>query len=282
MIHLGLTGWPLSHSLSPKIHNAALQAVELEGRYSLYPLALDDVRGLVALLNNIRSGALQGLNVTIPYKQTVIPLLDELTPIAAAIGAVNTIYLRDNKLIGDNTDAPGFLSDLKRFIRNWESEIGSGRSALILGAGGSARAATYALLSDEWKVTLAARRSEQAKALIAQLSNPKSSLARIDYHPAAFRSLFSTLDLIVNATPVGMFPETEASPWPEGLPFPAKAVVYDLVYNPRETRFVRDARAAGLSATTGVRMLVEQAALSFEIWAGCVAPRPIMFSALEE
>ena len=115
MIKLGLIGYPVGHSLSPKIQNAALQACGLEGDYSLFPVAPDDMQTLKDLLDDVRSGEMTGLNVTIPHKQNVIPLLDELTPTARAIGAVNIIYIRGDKLIGDNTDAPGFLSDLKSF-----------------------------------------------------------------------------------------------------------------------------------------------------------------------
>ncbi|HXQ37917.1 MAG TPA: hypothetical protein VN843_28175, partial [Anaerolineales bacterium] len=113
MIQLGLIGYPLSHSLSPKIHKAALHVCKLDGDYSLFAIHPDDRKGLQGLLSRVCSGEIQGLNVTIPYKQNVIPFLDELTPTAKAIGAVNTIYLRENKLIGENTDASGFLSDLK-------------------------------------------------------------------------------------------------------------------------------------------------------------------------
>ena len=122
---LGLIGFPLGHSLSPKIHAAALKACGLQGTYSLFPISPDDKQGLHSLLARVRAGEIHGLNVTIPHKQNVIPLLDELTPTAKAIGAVNTIYLRDDKLIGDNTDAAGFLADLKKFMGGWRLEIGN-------------------------------------------------------------------------------------------------------------------------------------------------------------
>jgi len=143
MIKLGLIGYPVSHSLSPKIHNAALMACGLRGDYSLFPIHPDDMQGLRDMLNYVLTEEIHGLNVTIPHKHTVIPLLDELTPIARTIGAVNTIYSREKKLIGDNTDVPGFLSDLKRFsslecddlLVNMEAQALQ-KSALVLGAGG--------------------------------------------------------------------------------------------------------------------------------------------------
>src|SRR5687768_2474619 len=149
IFRLGLLGYPLGHSLSPKIHKAALQTCELEGDYSLYPIQPNDAQGLNDILTCVRSGEIQGLNVTIPHKQNVIPFLDELTPTAKAIGAVNTIYMSENKLIGDNTDAPGFLADLKKFLTT--EKLGHrDQNVLVLGAGGSARAVVYALLDDGW------------------------------------------------------------------------------------------------------------------------------------
>ncbi len=118
MLRLGLAGYPLEHSLSPKIHLAAFKSCGLQGDYSLFPIFPDDKQGLEELLGRVRSGKITGLNVTIPHKQNVIPFLDELTSTAKAVGAVNTIYCRNDKLIGDNTDADGFLLDLKRFIGN--------------------------------------------------------------------------------------------------------------------------------------------------------------------
>ena len=174
--HLGLIGYPLSHSLSPTIHAAALKACNLQGDYSLFPIAPDDKQGLKDLLARLRTGELHGLNVTIPHKQNVIEFLDELTPTAKAIGAVNTIYLKESKLIGDNTDAAGFLTDLRKFLAESPSPFGRGagvreKSAIVLGAGGSARAVVYALLNDGWNVTISARRIEQAQELAISFPN---------------------------------------------------------------------------------------------------------------
>jgi shikimate dehydrogenase len=290
MIKLGLIGYPLSHSLSPVIHTAALQSCRLDGDYSLFPVPPDDKRGLKELLDRVRRGDITGLNVTIPHKQNVIEFLDELTPTAQAIGAVNTIYMRENTLMGENTDAPGFLADLKRFLTAETHTCPGGRcqgrhgvfQALVLGAGGSARAAIYALLNEGWDVTIAARRLEQAQQLVDSFTNhelPITAFPLSDYEAnfTNLQSLFSNLSLIINTTPVGMTPNIDQSPWPENLPFPPHAVIYDLVYNPRETRLVREARLQGLQATTGLGMLVEQAALAFEIWTG-YPPREVMFA----
>lgn len=271
---LGLIGYPLGHSLSPKIHAAALKVCGLEGDYSLFPIHPEANQGLKYLLNRIRTKELYGLNVTIPHKQNVIEFMDELTPTAKAIAAVNTIYLKNEKLIGDNTDAPGFLTDLKNFIGNQEFKIVNRKSAIILGSGGSARAIVYALLNDGWKVTISARRIEQAEQLAKSFADYQLSI--INYSDLQL----STFDLIVNTTPVGMAPNIDKSPLPENISFP-HAAIYDLVYNPRETKLVRDARSQGLKATTGLGMLIEQAALAFEIWTGKNPPREILWKAID-
>ena len=255
-----------------------MDACDLWGDYSIFSIQPDDLQGLKDLLTRVCSGEIHGLNVTIPHKQNVITLLEELTPTAKAIGAVNTISLQNDKLTGDNTDVPGFLADLKMFLESRKSKIVNRNMALVLGAGGSARAVTYALLQDGWKVTIAARRIEQARELIAQLPNPESRIMSVEF--TALHSLLSTLSLVVNTTPLGMSPNIDTSPWPVDLPFPSNAAIYDLVYNPRETKLIRDARAAGLPAITGLGMLIEQAALSFEIWTGCSPPRETLWDNL--
>ena len=279
MIRLGLIGHPLGHSLSPKIHAAALKACNLEGSYSLFPIAPDDMQSLKDLIDRVRSGEITGLNVTIPHKQNVIKFLDELTATAKAIGAVNTTYLRHKKVIGDNTDAPGFLTDLKRNF----SSFGFHPSALILGAGGSARAVLYALINDGWDVTIAARRIEQAQHLADSFANyelSQSIPAGLITNLTDFR--LSTFDLLVNTTPIGMTPNTDHSPLPENISLLKHTKIYDLVYNPRETKLVRDARSQGLQATTGLGMLIEQAALGFELWTGVKPPKDTLYASVVE
>lgn len=290
--NLGLIGYPLGHSLSPQMHNAALRALGLEGEYRLYPvpphpqpisLGERGVRGegmysLENLLENMRAGPIHGLNVTIPHKQNVIALLDELTPVAQAIGAVNAIFRTGDQLIGDNSDAPGFFHDLQRCFNLSTFQPST---ALILGAGGSARAVAYALLSHGWRVTIAARRLEQANALAVDLGKLFPHLQLVTCNLQLDTLDLSPLRLIVNTTPLGMAPHPDASPWPEGTLFPENAAVYDLVYNPRETLLVKQARAAGLPAVTGLGMLIEQAALAFECWIGHQAPREAMLASVE-
>ncbi|MEP0806169.1 MAG: shikimate dehydrogenase [Chloroflexota bacterium] len=278
---LGLIGYPLAHTLSPQIHAAALKACGLQGDYLPFTIHPNDKDGLKTILHRLRTGDLHGLNVTIPHKQTVIEHLDELTSTAQAISAVNTIYLRGGKLIGDNTDAPGFLTDLNKFLSESPSpSLGEGvgvreKSAIVLGAGGSARAVVHALLTDGWNVTLAARRTEQAEQLAA--SFPNYYLPITDF--SSF--LLQPSSLLVNTTPLGMTPHTETSPLPDHAALPPSTIVYDLVYNPRETKLVRQAKAQGCRAVTGLGMLIEQAALAFQLWTGCTPPRQALWNAVD-
>jgi len=145
----------------------------------------------------------------------------------------------------------------------------------VLGAGGSARAVVHALLNDDWNVTLAARRIEQAHQLARSLANYHLLITNFaDLRP-------STFNLIINTTPLGMFPNIDQSPLPESTPLSKGTIIYDLIYNPRETKLVKDARVQGLSATTGLGMLIEQAALAFEIWTGCNPPREILLQSID-
>ncbi|HSQ26603.1 MAG TPA: shikimate dehydrogenase [Anaerolineales bacterium] len=286
-----MIGYPLEHSLSPPIHQAALRALNLEGVYSLFPLIADQdlPQNLSALLARLRRGEIQGLNVTVPYKQVVIPYVDRLTPAAAAVGAVNTLYCQDQQLIGENTDVPGFLADLQSFLSDQKSQDTVQKHALVLGAGGSARAVVYALGSQGWQVRLAARRLAQAQELASDLHAQieRGHIERGYIEPISFdleglKAASKTAALLVNTTPVGMWPEVDRSPWPEGVPFPPQAFVYDLVYNPARTLFLKQAQLARLPISNGIGMLVEQAAQAFESWTKKYAPRKAMFAAVSE
>ena len=270
---LALLGYPLSHSVSPAMHNAALVAVGLrDWRYDAMPVEPEKLADAVALL---RTPPYAGANVTIPHKTTVIPFLDGLTPWAEAIGAVNTLVKRDGKLIGDNTDAVGLLTEICSYISIVQLTV------LILGAGGSARAAVAACMEIGAKIRLLARRREQAQSLLLQFSGSQSAIELYDWSPRGLLQASDNCALILNTTPLGMTPNVYASPWLHGVPFPPGAFVYDLVYNPAETLLVRQARASGLRAATGLGMLVEQGALAFKQWTGKIAPRPVMRQAAE-
>ena len=272
--HLGLVGYPLEKSLSPAIHQAALRASGLNGEYRLYPVnpLPEGQADLADMIEHLRQGSLHGLNVTIPHKQNVLPFLDGCTPAVKAVGAANTLYLENGRLMGDNTDIPGFSADLHRLLP------GDAAHALVLGAGGSARAVVYALQQEGWTVTVAARRPEQADEMLQALNAPESFQV-VQLREITLQAM-NSLKLIVNTTPVGMFPLADASPWPEGTPLPQEALLYDLIYKPPETRFMRYVLRAGLQASNGLGMLVEQAALSFERWTGAHADRTTIWAAV--
>lgn len=288
---LGLVGYPLEHSFSPVLHQAALKALNIPGRYRLFPLppTAEGERELESLLGRCRRGEIQGLNVTLPHKRTVLPHLDGLREGARAIGAVNTICRNaEGQLVGENTDAPGFWNDLKTFLCGLEHPGTVERTdkpllACLIGAGGGARAVAYALLKRGWRLVIAVRTLPRTGDLIRHFRGlfPGAKLQVVSLGEQPPPGL-SSVDLIVNATPVGMMPEVDESPWPENWDFPAQAAVYDLVYNPSHTKLLKQAAQAGLPGRSGGGMLVEQAALSFEYWTGHQAPRPVMRAALEE
>lgn len=290
----GLIGYPLGHSLSPLIHTAALQALNLAGEYRLYatpPLPVGQVE-LARLLGAVRRGEIHGLNATIPHKQSLLSMVDDLSPAARTIGAVNTLVMRGDRLAGENTDAPGFAADLERCAPGLLAAGGdqSPPLALVLGAGGSARAVVFTLLAAGWRVAIATRRLQQGRDLaqafpglaeFGQIVHSSTTALLLD--ASGLQELIARcaqegirLALIVNTTPLGMSPRIEANPWPEKVSYPQETVVYDLVYNPGETALMHQARRAGLAVFSGLGMLVEQAALAFEIWTGLPAPRQAM------
>jgi len=214
-----------------------------------------------------------GANVTVPHKEAVMSYLDHVTPEAQAIGAVNTIVVREG-LIGYNTDWQGFLTAL--------SESGfapQGKRAVVLGAGGAARAVVYALAHAGAQVTVLNRTLAHAQALVQGFSPLFPSL------PLTLQTLkeqTAEAHLLVNATPVGTWPEVNQSIWPEGLALPSHLTVFDLVYNPRQTKLWRQAQAAGAKAIGGLGMLVHQGAAAFELWTREKAPVETMYEAVNK
>jgi shikimate dehydrogenase len=259
----GLIGWPVGHSLSPAVHNAAAAALGLNWTYVPLPTPPerlgDALRGLPAL-------AFRGVNVTVPYKETVLPHLSAIYPAAGVIGAVNTIVVSSGRLTGFNTDWSGFLADLES-----QRLALFGRECLVLGAGGSARAVVYALLRRGGRVTILARRPEQAERLAAGMRRafPEATVFAGDLSETTIAAAHLEAPIIVNTTPLGMAGMNAGhSPWPEEAPFPAGAFVYDLIYNPARTPLIAQAEAAGLRAANGLGMLVQQAAEAFEVITG--------------
>ncbi len=260
---VGLLGWPVAHSLSPLMHNAAFEALGLAWCYVPLPVqpgrVAEAVRGLTAL-------GFRGANVTVPHKQAVLPVLDRIAPEAGTLGAVNTLVIRqqneESPLIeGHNTDVAGFLGALAR----GSFDLAGEEPAIVVGAGGAARAVVAGLLSQgRRKVWVLNRTVEKAQALAAALDP-----ARVEAVPFTSEALVDrarAAGLLVNATTVGMVPAAEASIWPEGVSVPRHLTVFDLVYTPLETRLLQQARAGGARALDGLEMLVQQGALAFTLW----------------
>ena len=260
----GIIGWPVEASLSPRIHNAAFAATRLDWVYVAFPVRPGEV---VTAIKGMRALGVRGLNVTMPHKQEVIPALDELAPEAERAGAVNTIVADGERLIGTNTDGAGFL----RFLEQDAGVDAKGLRVAIVGAGGSARALALALADRGAEVTVAARRIEQAEAIAAKA--PKTVRAAL-LDPG---TVAKDTDLVVNATPVGR----DGSEIPiDASSLGERHTVVDLIYHPEATPLVRGARENGAKAFNGIGMLVHQAALSFEIWTGVVAPIDAMRAAV--
>lgn len=250
----GLVGSPVGHSLSPQIHNATFEAAGVNAVY--IPFEVRDVDQFMRRMAHPRSRELdwrlRGLSVTAPHKSAVIKTLDWIEPMAKAMGAVNTILIRGNEMHGYNTDAAGFLAPLKL-------KVGSLRGArcAIIGAGGGARAALWALRGEGAEVAVFAR--DPSKILGA------STEFEIESHPISSAS-FVGFDVVVNATPLGTLGAFEAQTVATADQFRGVRLAYDLVYNPLETRFLREARTAGCETLSGIEMLLAQAIEQFKLW----------------
>lgn len=271
---VGLIGWPVEHSLSPTMQNAAFAALSMDWEYVLLPVPPEEVERVV---RGLAARSFRGANVTVPYKEAVIPYLPSLTEAARAIGAVNTLIVReDGRLVGENTDWTGFLAALRE--SGFDPE---GRRALLLGAGGAARAVAYALVRSGVRVIVLNRRPERAEELVRTLGSgvPKGSMQAGLLEPGTLLREARHADLLVNATSVGMWPRPDESPWPDGLPIPSHLTVLDLVYRPLETKLLRQAREAGARTVNGLGMLIHQGARAFEIWTGRPAPVEVMRAA---
>lgn len=268
---VGLIGWPVGHSVSPTMHNAAFAAAGLNWRYVPLPVSPDHIEDAV---RGLRALGFRGANVTVPHKQAVMPILDKWTPAAEAIGAVNTIIAgEDGVLTGDNTDAGGFVADL-----NDHGVDPAGRRVLILGAGGSARAVVYGLAEAGCAaITILNRTPARADELVEAMAGyfPTVEFAALPF-PAAVGDVAAGADLIVNCTSLGMAPHIEGLPWDEEVEFMAHQTIYDLVYNPAATRLLQLAAADGARPIGGLGMLVHQGAIAWQRWTGEEAPVAVM------
>lgn len=264
---VGLIGFPVEHSLSPVMHNAAFEALGMsDWLYDAMSIPPDILRYGV---QEPKNHGYIGINVTVPHKEAMMELVrpDE---IARAIGAVNTVDFRNNS--GTNTDADGIVDDLRA-----NGVPIANKRVLVLGAGGAARAVVYGLARERARVAIVNRSKIRAERLVADLKRA----AGID--GIAVMTLDEAADwgmsLIINCTSVGLHPHVEQSPWIYGVPFPAGVTVYDSVYRPANTALMQQCIAHGGRAIGGLGMLARQGALSFEIWTGVAPPVDVMLGA---
>lgn len=270
---LGVIGDPIAHSLSPVMHNAALAELGIDTVYVAFPVAAETLEAAIA---GFAATGVQGFSVTIPHKQAIMPLLAELTPEAQAVGAVNTVWRAEQGWIGTNTDVAGFVAPLKG--QSW-----SGKTALVLGNGGAARAVVAGCGQLGFAAVRVVGRSSQKLADFEQswINSPlKPPLTTHGW--ADLPTLLPAADLIVNTTPVGMHTAADQTPLAaDHLTLaPATAVVYDLIYTPRPTRLLTLATQRGLGTIDGLDMLVQQGAVALEAWLQQPVPVATMRRAL--
>ncbi len=270
----GLIGHPLEHSISPQIHNAAYRSMGLDAVYVCLRVRGDAAKAVRAA----RDLGIGGLNVTIPYKSEVLKALDAIDDLAKKIGAVNVIRFGDETR-GYNTDVGASIRALKEVAGNDLSD----RSALVLGAGGSARAVAFGLAQEGCAVVVLNRTASRSARLARDVSShiPWARISSGGLNPEELKEAIQRSEIIVNATPAGMYPNVGESLVDPGMLRP-DAIVMDLVYNPPETKLLRDASKLGCKTVGGLKMLVYQAADSVEIWTGRKAPIDVMMSAAIE
>lgn len=272
---VGLLGWPIEHSISPDMHNAAFMALGLNWRYHSFPISPDqfdgDIRKFLAL-------DVRGFNVTIPYKKAVLAYLDTIEETTRVVGAVNTITINKNQEDGHNsrgynTDVMGFINALKE----GGLEKINGKKAVVIGAGGAARAVLFGLISEGIsKITILNRSIQTAQQIQEDLLGFSPELEILPLTQKNIIERTFEADLLINTTPVGALPKPDNSIWPDNFPLPSNIIVFDLVYNPPMTKLLKQGEASHAVIISGLEMLVHQGALSFQIWTNLKAPLEVM------
>ncbi len=271
---IAILGYPVHHSLSPVIHNAAFAAAGLDYCYLALEVRPEDIETAV---RGLRAANFAGITLTAPHKETVIPLLDDLTEEARAIGAVNTVVDRDGRWIGTNTDATGFrhLLELNGLYRK-------GMKAVMLGAGGAARAALYVLGQVCREIVIFNRTLHRAEELVRSLSafRGEARWTVLPLEAGLVSAHLEDAEVLVNTTSVGMHPNDQECPLPDGVRIPSTCGVADMIYMPPKTRLLQMAEAAGAKAVSGHEMLLYQAVDAFKFWTGVNPDIAVMDAAL--
>lgn len=259
---IGVIGHPIKHSLSPMMHNYAFNKLDLDFVYLPFDIAAanlkDALKGMVAL-------GVKGFNVTIPHKERIVDFLDELSDSAKIVNAVNTVVNENGKLHGFNTDVDGILKTLE----DYKDEI-NGNMVTVIGAGGAARSVIYTLINNfnVEKINIVNRTVEKAESLKDYFTSKMlfEKIKTYELAPPDIINVFADSKLIVNASSIGMSPEEDDSPTSIVESFNSNQIVFDLVYNPRKTKFLALAESQGATILNGLKMFVEQGAKAFELW----------------
>lgn len=268
----GIIGDPIEHSMSPAMHNAAFQKLGMNAVY--IPFRVKEER-LPLAINGIRALNIKGFNVTIPHKIAIMALLDEIDPLATKIGSVNTVVNRDGKLTGYNTDSGGFIRALL-----CENISLKDKTVVVLGAGGAAISACFALANHNCNIIIINRTLSQAKLWADKIYiNTNILPVVLPLNNDSLSSALKRADILINATSVGMWPDTDSTLVTAEYMHPG-LIVYDLVYNPLETRLLKEARKAGAKCISGMEMLLYQGIEAFELLTGRKAPEKTMRNAL--
>jgi shikimate dehydrogenase len=270
---VGVIGWPVRHSLSPPMQNAGLAALGLNWVYVPFEVPPDQVTEAVRA---VRALGLVGINVTVPHKEAVARLVDELDPAAAALGSVNTVVNREGRLVGYSTDGPGFVRSLQE-----AGESVAGKRVALVGAGGSARAVAHAVMREgPQSLTIINRTFGRARELATMLQGRGVSVQAVSLEEA--EGAVREAQVIIDTTPVGMHPHVDDDPVVPAAWLHEGQCVCDLVYRPRDTVLLRAARERGAKTVGGAGMLLHQGAIALELWTGKPAPVAVMRQALLE
>ncbi|MBT9315877.1 shikimate dehydrogenase [Leptothoe spongobia] len=272
---LGVIGSPVKHSMSPIMHNAAISTLGIDYVYLPFPIAPERLN---VAIDGFAAVGLKGFNITIPHKQTIMPLLATISDVAQAIGAVNTVWWSDRGWCGTNTDAAGFIAPLQVLDRDWSQS-----PAMVLGNGGAARAVVAACHQLGFPEIMVVGRNAEKLAAFAQSWQMSPLKPPISIHTwEQLDDLLPKVSLVVNSTPLGMAPKIQASPLTDAQInlLPDHAIAYDLIYTPSPTRFLRQACSVGLGTFDGLEMLVQQGAAALEIWTQQPSPVDVMRQSL--
>jgi shikimate dehydrogenase len=271
---LGVIGHPISHSMSPIMHNTALQDLNLNYIYLAFDIKPDNLKGAV---NSIRALNIKGVNITIPHKEKIIQYLDELDELSKKIEAVNCIKNENGKLIGKNTDVQGARTALMESGFKLKN-----KKVIIIGAGGAAKAVSYSLGEELEQLLIFNRTKSRAIQLAKDLAEKVNlDVTGKEFKEGLLRKELQSTDLLINTTPIGMYPNINASPIPLEL-IHDQLFVFDIIYNPLETKMIKYAKGVGCKFLGGLEMLVNQGALAFEWWTEKVPNKNLMKNIVKE